>query len=273
MAQTIKVTGLTIYPVKSLAGIELQSSELDSMGLKYDRRWMVVAPDGLFLTQRRFPQMALISTSLTNGQLIFSKDGKVDHIVPAISSDVETMQVRIWKDTVTAQKVGDESDAWLSDALGFDCHLVHIDDSEVRQCSLDYAEEGDRTGFADAFPILVISEESLNDLNNKLENKGKNPVPMKRFRPNIVISGCEAFAEDTWKALTIGKISMRGIKLCDRCILTTVDPATGERTGKEPLETLAEYRKWDNNVYFGMNIIHEQQGVLNIGDEVVVLSL
>ncbi len=272
MAQTIKVTGLTIYPVKSLAGISLQTSELDSMGLKFDRRWMLVSPDGMFLTQRRFPQMALVSTSLINGQVTLSMDGKEDHAVPEISVDAKTMDVRIWKDTVTAQRVGDESDAWLSDALGFDCHLVHIADNEVRQCSLDYAEEGDRTGFADAFPILVISEESLNDLNNKLGNKDKDPVPMKRFRPNIIVSGCEAFAEDTWKSLTIGEIPMSGIKLCDRCILTTVDPKTGKRTGKEPLETLGEYRKWDNNVYFGMNIIHKQMGALNVSDEVTILS-
>jgi len=272
MAQTIKVTELTIYPVKSLAGIELQSSELDSMGLKYDRRWMLVSPDGLFLTQRKFPQMALISTSLNNGRLTLSMEGKKDHSVPEISKNAKTMDVIIWRDTVTAQRVGDDSDAWLSDALGFECHLVHIADNEVRQCSLDYANEGDRTGFADAFPILVISEESLKDLNNKLERKGKNPVPMRRFRPNIVVAGCEAFAEDKWKALNIGQISMSGVKLCDRCILTTVDPATGERAGKEPLETLSEYRKWDNKVYFGMNLIHTEQGILNIGDEVVVLT-
>ena len=255
-----------------MAGIELQSSELDSMGLKYDRRWMVVAPDGLFLTQRRFPQMALVSTALTNGQLTLRKDGKPDHHVPEIAADAQTMEVRIWRDTVTAQKVGDESDAWLRDALGFDCHLVHIADSEVRQCSLDYAKEGDRTGFADAFPMLVISEESLADLNERLENKGKERVTMRRFRPNIIVSGCVAFAEDTWKSLTMGDIAMRGIKLCDRCILTTVDPITGERTGKEPLQTLADYRKWDNNVYFGMNIIHDQLGSLKVGDRVTVLS-
>jgi len=272
MTGNIKITGLTIYPVKSLAGIPLQSSELDSMGLKYDRRWMLVSPDGMFLTQRKFPQMALVSTALKNGQLTLSRKDKEDHSVPEISADAKMMDVRIWRDTVTAQRVGDESDAWLSEALGFDCHLVYIAENEVRQCSLDYADEGDRTGFADAFPILVISEESLGDLNNKLETKGKKPVPMKRFRPNIVVTGCEAFAEDTWKMLTIGEIAMRGIKLCDRCILTTVDPVTGERTGKEPLETLGEYRKWDNKVYFGMNLIHEQQGTIKIGDDVTVLT-
>ncbi len=271
MAQKIKITGLTIYPVKSLAGISLQSSELDSMGLKFDRRWMVVAPDGLFLTQRRYPQMALVSTSLKDGRLILSKDGKEDYQVPEISADAETMQVRIWRDTVTAQRVGDDSDAWLSDALGFDCHFVHIADDEIRQCSLDYAEEGDRTGFADAYPMLLISEESLADLNSKLKEKGKDLVTMMRFRPNIVVAGCDAFAEDKWKALTVGDIAMRGIKLCDRCILTTVDPTTGKRTGKEPLETLGEYRKWDNNVYFGMNIVHDQLGSLKVGDEVTIL--
>ncbi len=270
MSGNIKISSLTIYPVKSLEGISLQVSELDSMGLKYDRRWMLALPDGTFITQRKFPQMALISTSLNKGQLTLSKDGKKNHIVPEISANAEIMTVTIWRDIVTAQRVGRESDLWLSDALGFECHLVYIDESEVRQCSLDYADEGDRTGFADAFPLLVISEESLNDLNNKLESNDKSPVSMTRFRPNIVVSGCEAFAEDTWKAVTMGGIAMRGIKLCDRCILTTVDPATGERAGKEPLKTLSEYRKWDNNVYFGMNIIHEQQGELKVGDDVIV---
>jgi hypothetical protein len=272
MAQKIKITGLTIYPVKSLAGIELTSSELDSMGLQYDRRWMLVLPDGLFLTQRKFPQMALISTSLNNGRLTLSMVGKEDHSVPEISKNAKTMEVIIWRDTVVAQRVGDNSDAWLSNALGFECHLVHIADNEVRQCSLDYSNEGDRTGFADAFPILVISEESLKDLNDKLEKKGKEAMPMKRFRPNIVVAGCEAFAEDKWKSLSVGQIPMSGIKLCDRCILTTVDPETGKRTGKEPLNTLSEYRKWNNNVYFGMNLIHKEQGVLNVGDEVVVFT-
>ncbi len=271
MAQKIKVTGLTIYPVKSLAGISLQESDLDTMGLKFDRRWMVVAPDGLFLTQRRFPQMALVSTSFENGQLILSKEGKEDYQVPVIKDDSKTMQVKIWKDYVNAQRVGDEADAWLSDALGFDCHFVHIADDEIRQCSLDYAEEGDRTGFADAYPMLVISEESLDDLNKKLEVKGKEPVTMKRFRPNIIVTGCEAFAEDKWENISIGGVTMRGIKLCDRCILTTVDPITGKRSGKEPLETLSEYRKWDNNVYFGMNIVHDHLGSLKVGDEVIVL--
>ncbi len=270
MAQSIKITELTIYPVKSLAGISLQSSELDSMGLKYDRRWMVVAPDGLFLTQRRYPQMALISTSLKEGRLILSMEGKEDYQVPELSADTETMQVKIWKDTVTAQRVGDESDAWLSDALGVDCHFVHIADDEIRQCPLDYAKEGDRTGFADAFPMLVISEASLADLNKKLEAKGEDRVTMTRFRPNIVVAGCDAFAEDKWESLSIADIAMRGVTLCRRCILTTVDPLTGERTGKEPLETLGEYRKWDNNVYFGMNIVHDQLGSLKVGDEVII---
>ena len=272
MSSPIKITELHIYPVKSLAGISLKSSELDSMGLKNDRRWMLVSPDGMFLTQRKFPNMALVSTSLDDDRLTLKMDGKPDHHVPAVSASAKTMAVNIWRDTVVAQIVGDESDAWLSDALGFKCHLVHIAESEVRQCSLDYSKKGDRTGFADAFPILVISEESLADLNKKLESKGEDAMSMRRFRPNIVVAGCDAFAEDTWKRLTMGGINMRGVKLCDRCILTTVDPITGKRAGKEPLKTLAEYRKWDNNVYFGMNIIHEEQGVVAVGDNVNILS-
>jgi len=262
VTQSIQVSGLFIYPVKSLAGISLQSSEIDSMGLKYDRRWMLVSPDGLFLSQRKVPNMALIKTALDEGKLTLSMQGRGDHQVPEVTDASQTMSVRIWNDQLEVQRVGDKSDAWLSDALGIDCHLVFIGNNVVRQCDLEYAKEGDKTGFSDGFPMLLISEASLNDLNSRLEN----PVEMRRFRPNIVVSGCEAFAEDSWEVFSIAGIEMRGVKLCSRCILTTVDPDTGERSGREPLETLSSYRKVGNKVNFGMNVIQQQQGVLKRGD-------
>ena len=263
MPQEIEVSGLFIYPVKSLAGISLESSGLDSMGMKYDRRWMVVSPDGRFLTQRTLPQMALIKTAIIDGVLTLSKEGMREHRVPQADHESSQMEVTIWDDTVTASHIGDSTDAWLSEAIGVESHLVYIPDDVVRQCDLKYSEVGERTGFADGYPMLIISEASLEDLNQRLEHA----VDMRRFRPNIVIKGCDAFAEDKLESFSIAEIPMRGVKLCSRCPMPTVDPDKGERAGQEPIATLMKYRKWDNKVFFGMNVIHQQQGTLKVGDK------
>ena len=269
MKNTIKVTGLMIYPVKSLAGISLQRSEVDAMGLKYDRRWMLVSSDGKFLSQRTLPKMALINTAVDDeGRLTLSMKGKGNLAVPAASD--ASMPVKIWNDTVEANRVSDTCDSWLSDALGVDCRLVYIADDVVRQCDLEYAEQGDRTGFSDGFPMLLISEASLQDLNRRLQARSVEPVEMRRFRPNIVVSGCDAFAEDSWVDFTIGDIPMRGVKPCSRCPIPTVNPDTGERTGTEPIATLSTYRKQGPKVFFGMNVIQQKRGVLRLGDELIV---
>ncbi len=267
MKHSITVSGLYIYPVKSFAGIALQEADLDGMGLKYDRRWMVVSPEGLFLTQRKIPQMALVSTALdAEGNLTLSRPGQEDHVVKKVQSSNQTMQVRVWKDSLDVPLVGEQSDRWISEALGVACHLVFIPDDVVRQCDLEYAKAGDRTGFADGFPMLLVSEASLTDLNNRLAQ----PVEMRRFRPNIVVQGCGAFAEDSWQDFRLSDVVMKGVKRCSRCILTTVDPDTGERSGREPLETLSTFRKVDNNVFFGMNVIHQTMGKIRVGDNIVI---
>ena len=266
MTKQISVTQLFIYPVKSLAGIKLDKSEVDSMGLHYDRRWMVVSPEGGFITQRTVPKMALINTSIDDGQLTLSTKDKEPHQVVLTTADSEKMDVVVWKDSLRVSKVGDTTDAWLSDALGITCHLVYIEDDVVRQCDLDFSEEGERTGFADGFPILIVSEESLIDLNQRLEV----PVDMRRFRPNIVIAGCEAFAEDNLSNFSIGSLPMKAVKICSRCPMPMVDPDLGARTGQEPIATLSTYRKWDGNIFFGMNVIQQQQGVISVGDSLEV---
>lgn len=266
MDKQISVTQLFIYPVKSFAGISVEQSELDDMGLKYDRRWMVVSPEGVFITQRTVPKMSMIHTQINKGKLILSTEGKVSHEVPEISSTSKKLEVNVWNDNVLATKVGDDTDKWISDILGFDCHLVYIEDEVIRQCDLDFSEEGERTGFADGFPILIISEESLTDLNNRLES----PVDMRRFRPNIVISGIEAFAEDKFSNFSINNVEMKAVKLCSRCPMPMVDPDLGERTSPEPILTLSKYRKWDNKIFFGMNIIHKNQGEISVGDEFTI---
>lgn len=266
MLKNITVTALTIYPVKSLAGISLDSSDLDSMGLAYDRRWMLVDENGGFLTQRTVPQMALIQTALQDGQLTLSIAGKAPHRVAEVTEDAASIEVSIWNDRVLASKVGKASDDWLSGVLGVDCQLVFMPEETLRQCDPEFAKQGERTGFADGFPMLLISEASLDDLNSRL----LQPVDMRRFRPNIVVSGCEAFAEDQWNQFSIGDIQMRGVKLCSRCPLPNVDPDKGERISNEPIATLMKYRKWDHKVFFGMNVIHEKQGRVSVGDELIV---
>lgn len=264
----ITVNALTIYPVKSLAGIALDSSMLDSMGLVYDRRWMLVTPDGNFLSQRKVPKMALIQPRFEQQQLILSNAEQQDLIVTQPISQ-QTLHVTIWNDTVTAQRIGEIADKWLTEALGIPCHLVYIPDDKIRQCDQAFAKQGDRTGFADGFPILLISTASLDDLNQRLAH----PVEMTRFRPNIVVEGCDAFAEDKWHEFTVENLTLRGVKPCSRCILTTVDPNTGKRTGMEPLHTLMSYRKQGNKVNFGQNVIHNTIGRIQIGDKLHVTSM
>lgn len=269
---SVKVSGLYIYPVKSLAGIALGTSRVDAMGLQYDRRWMLVSPDGLFLSQRKLPEMALIHTVLDQGRLTLRKEGKEPLKVPDVTEQNEIMSVKIWNDRLDVPIVSKVCDRWLSDALGTACHLVYIPDDVIRQCDRDYAKEGDRTGFSDGFPMLIISEASLEDLNQRLQEKGDDSVEMRRFRPNIVVVGCKPYAEDDWQNFAINDLEMQGVKRCSRCILTTVDPDKGERSGAEPLATLKEYRQEDNKVFFGMNVIPQTLGEIKVGDSLKILG-
>jgi len=264
----ITLSAITIYPVKSMAGISLASSQLDTTGLYYDRRWMVVSSTGKFITQRTHPQMVLIQPQLSNGQLTLTHEGFADHCVPQIINTEfqSVMMVQVWQDTVEAQYISAATDAWLMQIMGEPCHLVYMAADEIRACDLTYAQQGDRTSFADGFPLLVISQASLDELNTRLER----PVSMRRFRPNFVVKGCEAFAEDTWKTMKINDIVFRVVKPCSRCIITTIEPETGKKTGAEPLKTLATYRKQGNKVMFGQNIIHNNLGICAVGDEVKI---
>jgi uncharacterized protein YcbX len=264
----ITLSAITIYPVKSMAGISLTSSKLATTGLSYDRRWMVVSTAGKFITQRTHPQMALIQPQVDNGQLILSYKRGNEHFVPQVDTEKHSvMMVQVWQDTVQAQLISSDTDRWLAQIIGEPCHLVYMADDEIRACDLSYAQQGDRTSFADGFPLLVISQASLDDLNTKLNQ----PMSMQRFRPNFVVEGCEAFAEDTWQTIQINTVAFRVVKPCSRCIITTIDPTTGKKTSAEPLKTLATYRKQGNKVMFGQNIIHNGLGICTVGDEVQLL--
>lgn len=268
------LTHIYIYPIKSLCGISLQSAKVEERGLQHDRRWMLVDKNGIFLTQREHPQMALLQVNIKNDKLEVSHKIKpISNLqLPITGSQLpasinSNTVVNIWNDIVIAKNVSREADLWFSEALNLDCQLVFMDNDSNRFTDRKYVDEPHQVSFADAYPFLIIGEESLNELNRRL----KEPLPMNRFRPNFVFSGGEPFIEDTWKDFMIGKLKFKAVKPCARCVITTVNPNTAEK-GIEPLETLAKFRKVGNKVMFGMNVVGLGNGLLEIGDRVVPLK-
>ncbi|MGD8910658.1 MAG: MOSC domain-containing protein [Chromatiales bacterium] len=263
----ISLTALYRYPVKSLAGEFLSQARLDAFGLHRDRRWMLVDREGRFLSQRELPRMALINPRLQAEGVVLQAPGCDDLSVRHPSAEAERVKVEVWNDRCVAQRVDPLADAWLSDFLGQACRLVYMPDESVRPVDPRYAKPQDRTAFSDGFPLLLISQASLDDLNGRLAE----PLPMLRFRPNLVIEGCAPYAEDDWRHIRIGDLTLRVVKPCSRCKITTVDPYTGE-SGSEPLKTLAGYRRRGNQVYFGQNLIHDGPGELALDMPVEVLE-
>jgi len=262
---TVRVSGLWIYPVKSCAGIALETMELGERGPLHDREWMVVDAGGRFVTQRTHPEMALIRPALEGDRLVLTAPGRDPLEIPLTARTGWTVDVEVWRDRCRAIPVGAGADAWLGALLGEPVRLVWMPPEEVRPVDPRYGRPGDRVGFADGFPLLLISRASLEDLNGRLAV----PVAMERFRPNVEVSGCGPYAEDRWSRLEVAGVGFRVVKPCARCVITTVDPATGER-GPEPLATLASYRRSGNKVLFGQNLIHDGPGVIHVGDELMV---
>jgi uncharacterized protein YcbX len=264
----IAVSSLIYYPIKACRGVEVDSSRIEPMGLEHDRRLMVVTPEGEFLTQREYPRLALVTPELLDGTLTLSAPA-FDSIQLAVRSTGTPWLVNIWKsEGVHAIDQGDEAAGWFSDWLGTPVRLVHIADGYLRRVNEKYAiAPDDHTGFADGYPILLATEGSLHDLNSRLDR----PVPMNRFRPNIVLKGCEAFAEDTWKRIRIGEVELAVVKPCARCVVTTIDKESLEQH-KEPLKTLGKYRMHELGAIFGQNAIPVRAGRLRLGMSVEVLS-
>ena len=260
------ISELNVYPVKSLRQIALDSSQVEAFGLQHDRRWMIVDKDGQMITQRQKPRMCLVQPTLLENGIKLSVNSKED-ISVGIPVSVNKQTVSVWNDRCQAFDAGDNIAQWLTDFLSVDCRLVYFPGNEFRQVDLDYAKKGDRTAFSDGFPLLMTSQASLDDLNQRLED----PVPMKRFRPNLVVDGCDAFAEDKWKKLRIGNIIFRVVKPCSRCIIPNINIDTAEKSN-EPAKTLATYRKKDNNIYFGQNVIAENEGELAVGMPVEIIK-
>ncbi len=262
------LSSLTYYPIKACRGFDVKESNVELMGLEHDRRMMVVTSEGEFLTQREYPKLALVKPTLSNGVVTLSAPN-FDSMQVAIQTEGFTWPVNIWKSKgVAAIDQGDDVANWFSEWLDRDVRLVHIAGGIQRKVSQDYAiKADDHTGFADGYPILIISEESLQDLNSKLEK----PLPMNRFRPNIVVEAGEPFAEDTWKRIKIGDVEMALVKPCARCVVTTIDKETLEK-GKEPLKTLEKYRRHELGAIFGMNVIPLNRGRLEVGMNVQVIQ-
>ncbi len=267
------VTGLFIYPVKSLRGYAVPVAEVDTLGLAGDRRFLVVDATGKFLTQRALPRMALIETKLSAGMLTLSADGAGSISVPTASDPAAPLRtVSIWKsEGLQAEDCGAPATAWLSNFLGSACHLVRIGEKFSRPVLKSAARRGDLFTFADAAPFLVVSEASVAHLNDRIQENQGERVPMNRFRPNIIVNGCDAFAEDGWSRFRIGDVVFRSAGPSVRCIITTTDQFTGAR-GKEPLKTLATFRRGPaspGDVIFGVNLIHEtKRGTLRVGANV-----
>lgn len=262
----IIVSGLSVYPVKSCRGIKLNSALVESFGLENDRRWMVVDESGVMLTQRKISKMCLIQAELTETGLILKTTsmGSLSVINPAIKKKVT---VKVWADECQAYDAGDEAVKWLSQVLSVTCRLVYFPDDEFRQVDLSYANKGDKTAFSDGFPLLLISQASLDDLNSRLNT----PVTMDRFRPNIIVSGCQPFTEDKWKKIRIGNIIFRIVKPCSRCVIPAINIETAERE-EEPIKTLVAYRKRDNKIFFGQNVIADSCGEIEVGMPVEILE-
>lgn len=258
------VSALNVYPIKSLGGISVDSSELESKGLADDRRWMLVDWEGQFLTQRSDARLALFRLAYVDGGIRVVSPSGSDVFVPREAVGPR-IAVTVWKSTLDAIEVSPEVSAWFSGELDQPCRLVAFASDQTRPTHRDYSAPGDEVSFADGFPVTIVSAKSLDDLNSRLDA----PIPMNRFRPNIVIGGAAPFAEHEWPNVEIGSTRLKAAKTCGRCLVTTTDQETGER-GVEPLRTLATYRQEGSAVIFSHNFIPTRLGKIAVGDELIV---
>jgi uncharacterized protein YcbX len=277
----VKLSGIHVYPIKGCRGISLEAAQVEPRGFEHDRRFMIVDENGRFLTQREHAKLALVKTAIDDDRLRISADGIGECAVPLRGIDGPRSPVTVWQSSVEAPRAGDEATAFFTHFLGFSAALVFMPPDVVRPVGEKYGRPGEVVSFADAFPFLLATESSLADLNARLP-RGHGPLPMDRFRPNVVVSGSDAFEEDRWETLTIGDVQLRNAKACDRCVVTTIDQTTAVR-GPEPLRTLSSYRgvfeerttldgrtSQQKKVLFGVNLVPLSLGMLRLGDPVTV---
>lgn len=262
---TYRLTQIWIYPIKSLGGIRLTSARVKAKGLEYDRRWMLVDENNHFLTQRVHHNMALFKLQMNSKYLVVRFNNEELNVPLAETSHAEKINATIWDDTVITQEVNPLFSAWFSEKLNFRCKLVSFPEENSRLVDGRYAPMETHVSLADAYPFLIIGQSSLDDLNKRLEK----PVPMNRFRPNFVFEGGLPYEEDHWKNFRVGNARFVGVKLCGRCVLTTINQETGE-SGKEPLATLATYRAENGKINFGQNLLALTHHEIYEGDSIIL---
>ncbi len=260
------IHSLHIYPIKSCQGIDLDSVELTDTGFKYDRHWMLVDKQGDFLSQRKFPAMAKIKTALTENSLVVSSDGVEPTLeIPLKSNSTEKIPVNIWNDQCSATIVSSEASLWFSEFLGVSCDLVFLKDTEHRLVDPDYAKDKQRVGFADGFPLLILSRASTDLLSDKLGET----IDINRFRANIIIDGCDAHEEDLWSKISVNSIDILLAKPCSRCVIPSINQQSAEKHSTL-LKTLASYRRIEGKVFVGQNGLHQSNGVISVGTPILV---
>lgn len=266
----IKIKSIHIYPIKSLGGISVQQSKVTHRGLAHDRRWMLVDAENRFVSQREYAQLALLQPEITSDQMIVTdRNGRQQALYFDLKEPpTRPEEVIIWDDTVLAKPVSTAADEWFSQYMEMPVRLMYMHKDSVRAADPRYAiTESDKVSFADGYPILIISEASMGLLNSKLTES----LSIDRFRANLIFEGSTAHEEDTWREIQMAQQTLYGVKPCARCIMTNIDPKTA-KAGKEPLKTLATYRKVGQKILFGENFIPKEEGVLRIGDEIKVLK-
>lgn len=269
------LTAIYRHPVKSCRGLPADRARVERAGLDGDRRWMLAHPDGTLASARTLPRLVLAVPSPDPAGLTMTAPGATPLRVELPGPDAEPMEVRVHRWDTAGLRAGAEADAWFSALVGADVHLVHLDDPDRRRPDPAFSDAGDRVSYADGFPLLLATEESLAQVNTWVSdgaNAPEGPLPMTRFRPNVVVAGAAPFAEDGWRRIRIGDARFRVVKGCARCVLATVDPDTAEK-GAEPLATLGRHRRFDGGVWFGANLIPDDPGTeIHIGDPVRILD-
>jgi uncharacterized protein YcbX len=272
MSAPLSLTGLYLYPVKSLGGYAVAEAEVTARGLRHDRRWLLVDERNRFMTQRQHPELALLTVAPAYNGFLISHRQRADLLplyIPFEATPDKTLFVTVWDDILWAWRGTPEADAWLAEALGRPCRLVYMSDMVRREVQPALNPEGQLVSFADGYPFLLIGEAALADLNARLTE----PVPMNRFRPNLVFGGGTAYEDDAWEQFQIGDLPFRAVRGCGRCVLTTIDQQTATKSPVgEPLRTLATYRKAESSTLFGQNVTGPGRGLLRVGDAVMVLS-
>jgi uncharacterized protein YcbX len=289
-----QLVSIHIYPMKAGRAVDLGEARVEPWGLAGDRRWMLADEDGRFISQREEPSLALVVVSTTpdsttpdsttpdsaspdsaspdSGALTVAAPGRPDLRIAVPGPDAPQLKVTVWSSVLVAAAAGAAADAWFSAYLGRPVNLVYLDDPATRRpVSQEFGREGDTVSFADGYPLLLTTTGSLDDLGRWLAEDGDQPVPMKAFRPNVVVAGTPPWAEDRWLRVRIGEVPFRVVKPCGRCVVTTIDQQTGVR-GRQPLKMLGRHRRFGKQLVFGQNLIPDRTGVIRVGDPVEVLE-